>query len=60
MSMIDSVRRQITPVHPEGYMFIAIFAVVTLGLAWLWEPLGWIGAILTALVRLLLPRSRRG
>ena len=47
MSMIDSVRRQITPVHPEGYMFIAIFAVVTLGLAWLWEPLGWIGAILT-------------
>ena len=48
MSMIDSVRRQLTPIHPEGYKFIAIFAVVTLGLAWLWEPLGWVGAFLTA------------
>ena len=47
MSMIDSIRRQVTPIHPEGYKFIAIFAVVTLGLAWLWEPLGWIGAFLT-------------
>lgn len=47
MSLIDSVRRQITPVHPEGYMFIAIFAVVTLVAGWLFEPLGWIGAILT-------------
>ncbi len=48
MSMIASVRRQLTPIHPEGFKFIAIFAVVTLGLAWLWEPLGWIGAFLTA------------
>lgn len=47
MSLIDSVRRQITPVHPEGYMFIAIFAVVTLIAGWLFEPLGWIGFILT-------------
>lgn len=47
MSIIDSVRRQLTPVHPDGYKFIAIFAVVTLVLAWLWQPLGWIGAVLT-------------
>ena len=47
MSMIDSVRRQLTPVHPAGYMFIAGFAVATLVLAWLAEPLGWIGAVLT-------------
>ncbi len=47
MSIIVSVRRQFTPVHPEGYMFIAIFAAVTLILAWLWQPLGWIGAVLT-------------
>jgi phosphatidylserine decarboxylase len=47
MSIIFSVRRQLTPVHPDGYKFIAIFAVVTVGLAWLWEPLGWVGAILT-------------
>jgi phosphatidylserine decarboxylase len=48
MSLIDSVRRQITPIHPEGYVFIAIFAVLTFLLSYLWSPLGWIGAILTA------------
>ncbi|MGD0634589.1 MAG: phosphatidylserine decarboxylase [Beijerinckiaceae bacterium] len=47
MSMIDSIRRQIVPVHPEGYVFIAIFAAVAIGLDFLWQPLGWIGAILT-------------
>jgi phosphatidylserine decarboxylase len=47
MSIIDSVRRQMTPVHPEGYVFIAAFAVATLGLAWFWQPLGWLGAVLT-------------
>jgi len=48
MSMIDSIRRQMTPVHPEGYPFIAGFAVVTLILGYLFQPLAWIGAILTA------------
>lgn len=33
--------------HPEGRKFVAIFAVVTLGLFLLWEPLGWIGTVLT-------------
>ena len=47
MSIIASVRRQFTPIHPAGFPFIAIFAVITVGLAWLWQPLGWIGAILT-------------
>ena len=47
MNMIDSIRRQLTPVHPDGYVFIAAFAVVTLVLAFLWQPLGWIGAIVT-------------
>ena len=48
MSVFDSVRRQLTPVHPEGYVFIAAFFVASLALAWLWSPLGWIGAIATA------------
>ena len=48
MSVLDSIRRQLTPVHPEGYIFIAAFFVATLALAWLWTPLGWIGAIATA------------
>ncbi len=47
MSMIDSIRRQVVPIHREGYVFIAIFAVATVALAWLWEPLGWVGFILT-------------
>ena len=47
MSIIASMRRQLVPVHPEGYVFIAAFAVIALILDWLWSPLGWIGAILT-------------
>ncbi len=47
MNVIDSIRRQLTPVHPDGYKFIAIFAVATVVLAWVWQPLGWIGAVLT-------------
>ena len=47
MHMLDSVKRQLTPVHPEGYMFIAAFAIVAVALAWLWQPLGCLGAILT-------------
>jgi phosphatidylserine decarboxylase len=48
MSILHSIRHQLVPVHPDGYKFIAAFAVATLILAWLWMPLGWIGAILTA------------
>jgi phosphatidylserine decarboxylase len=47
MSIFSSIRRQLTPVHPEGYVFIAAFAVVALILDWLWSPLGWIGGIAT-------------
>ena len=48
MSVIASLRRQVVPVHPEGYVFIAGFFVGALVLDWLWSPLGWIGFILTA------------
>ena len=47
MNMLDSVRRQITPIHPEGYIFIAAFAVGAVLLHWLWSPLGWIGLFAT-------------
>ena len=47
MSLYDSVRRQIVPIHPEGYVFIAVFAVGALVLHWFWPPLGYLGAILT-------------
>ena len=48
MSILHSIRHQLVPVHPDGYKFVAAFAVATLILAWIWMPLGWIGAILTA------------
>ena len=47
MSVLDSVRSQLVPVHKEGYPFIAGFAVLAILLSYLWSPLGWIGAILT-------------
>jgi phosphatidylserine decarboxylase len=47
MSIAASVRSQLVPIHQEGYPFIAIFALVTLILFWLWPPLGWIGIALT-------------
>ncbi|WP_323037340.1 phosphatidylserine decarboxylase [Pararhodobacter sp.] len=43
-SMLSTV---IKPVHREGYPFIGIFAAVTLVLFLIWQPLGWIGVVLT-------------
>ena len=48
MSMIESIRRQMTPVHPAGYPFIAGFAAITLILYYFLGPVSWVGAILTA------------
>jgi phosphatidylserine decarboxylase len=47
MSVTASIRAQLTPIHREGYPFIAGFAVATLVLFWLWPPLGWLGVIAT-------------
>ena len=47
MSIANSIRSQLVPVHPEGYPFIGAFALASLILFWLWTPLGWIGAVLT-------------
>jgi phosphatidylserine decarboxylase len=47
MSVIDSIRKQLTPIHPEGYPFIGGFALASLILFWLWTPLGWIGTVAT-------------
>jgi phosphatidylserine decarboxylase len=47
MSVLDSVRRQLAPIHREGYPFIALFALASLILFWIWVPLAWIGVIAT-------------
>ena len=47
MSVVNSIRRNLAPIHPEGYLFVAGFAVATLILWWIWSPLGWLGLIAT-------------
>ena len=41
-------RSVLMPIHREGWKFIAIFALVSLVLFYLSEPLGWIGVLATA------------
>ena len=49
MTIIDSIRSGLVPVHREGWRFVALFAAVTLLLYWfgLW-PLAAIGFVLAA------------
>ena len=47
MSIVNSIRSQLAPIHPEGYPFIGAFALASLILFWLWTPLGWLGTVLT-------------
>ncbi|HXI07349.1 MAG: phosphatidylserine decarboxylase [Bradyrhizobium sp.] len=47
MSISNSIRGQIPPIHPEGYPFIGGFALASLILFWIWTPFGWIGTVLT-------------
>ena len=48
MSVINSIRSQFAPIHPEGFPFIGGFALLSLILFWIWTPFGWIGVVLTA------------
>ena len=48
MSVINSIRSQFSPIHPQGYPFIGGFAFVSLILFLLWTPLGWLGVVATA------------
>ncbi|MGP9791281.1 phosphatidylserine decarboxylase [Roseinatronobacter sp. NSM] len=43
----DMLSTVVKPIHKEGYKFIPIFAVVTLVLFLIWQPLGWVGVGLT-------------
>jgi len=48
MSIVASIRSQLSPIHPEGYPFIGGFALASLVLLWLWPPLGWLATLVTA------------
>jgi phosphatidylserine decarboxylase len=47
MSIINSIKSQAAPIHPQGYPFVGGFALASIVLFWIWTPLGWIGTILT-------------
>ena len=47
MSIYDSMRKQLVPIHPEGYPFVGGFALASLVLFWLWVPLGWLATLAT-------------
>jgi phosphatidylserine decarboxylase len=47
MSIIDSIRKQLAPIHPEGYPFVGGLALASLVLFWLWAPLGWLATAAT-------------
>ncbi len=42
------LREAFAPIHPDGWRFIAIFAVASLVLCWIAWPLGWLGFAATA------------
>jgi phosphatidylserine decarboxylase len=47
-SIIRSVRGMFVPIRREGFPFIAILVFCALFFGWFWQPLFWIGAILSA------------
>ena len=48
--IFDTILSVLTPINSDGYKFVAIGAIVTLVLFWIWDPLGWIGVLVTAYV----------
>jgi phosphatidylserine decarboxylase len=44
------LRQLLTPIHPDGWKFIAIAAVAAAILFLVWSPLGWLGLIATVWV----------
>lgn len=48
MSLVDSIQKVFVPIHREGWPFIGVFALVTIVLGLIWEPLFFVGLVLTA------------
>jgi len=38
----------LVPLHRDGWKFVLLFALISLGLFFLWAPLGWLGVVATA------------
>jgi phosphatidylserine decarboxylase len=48
MSISQSIRSALVPIHQAGWPFIAGFFGVSVVLGFVWEPLFWVGLLLTA------------
>ncbi|MCC6737170.1 MAG: phosphatidylserine decarboxylase [Bauldia sp.] len=58
-SILGSIRKNFVPVRREGYVFIAIAALIAIVLGFLWQPLFWIFAIVTGWVAYFFRDPRR-
>ena len=48
MNILDSIKTSVlTPIHPAGTPFIALFFILTIIIGWLWTPLYYLGFTLT-------------
>ncbi len=47
-SVLDSIRKMLVPIRREGLPFIAGLLFAALFFGWFWQPILWIGLILTA------------
>lgn len=47
MSIVNSIKTAMPPIHKEGYPFIAAFAVLAIVAGWIWSPLFYLGLALT-------------
>lgn len=45
--LLQTIKSVFVPIHPAGWMFIAIFAITTALLTAVWDEFFWIGVILT-------------
>lgn len=48
MSLIDTITNTLVPIHKEGHKFVLAFLAGSLVLGWVWNPLFWVGLLLTA------------
>jgi phosphatidylserine decarboxylase len=46
--LLETIKSICVPIHPAGWMFVALFSVIALMLSLIWAPFGWVGLILTA------------
>ena len=47
MSLADTITDTLVPIHKEGYKFVLAFLVGSFVLGWIWDPLFWVGLVLT-------------